>query len=542
MKKKLLLIYTLFITTKIIGQNDMTNKIENELPQTVRYVDKDKDGNITREEAKVIFDQYRDNLDKHLENEVVEEVESTVIELISYLEKINCNDIKKSIASKRFIEVYYKNKFLIQNDANALNGIKTGLKDTLNSNAESTPIEEPSFFENYFSVGAQLISLYQKPYNFPKYKNDLSSDNPGQWEDATMVIIDVPIEFKPWKNATFNLTPEFTTGSAVGDAVGMGGYVNGIMGMSMPTPYIFRAQYAQSFEIKDTTRKIKGVQFIAGQVYTQDLFEYNSYSGDSYNDFLNYNHWMNSAWDAASNVFGYTYGAGIKIDTKSSQFNFAALTVNKEPAGSELDLNIRKAHSFNFQYVKRYNIGNMSGAFRALSFYNSVNSGKFTDHVIDSIGSPAYIPDSLKTYRAKYGIALDADLAITENFGLFTRYSWNDGQTESMHFTQADQSIALGLSLNLSKIKRPNDVIGIAGSMNTLSKAHKEYLTNGGTGFMINDGPINYKPEIAFEAYYKFQLIKYAAISANYQYIHNAGYNINKGNGHFAALRLAFIF
>jgi hypothetical protein len=83
----------------------------NSLPPTVKYVDVNNDDTITISEAKAVFDIYRNNLNRKLENELVTDVESTVIELISYLEGMECNDIKKSIASKRFIEIYYNNKF-----------------------------------------------------------------------------------------------------------------------------------------------------------------------------------------------------------------------------------------------------------------------------------------------------------------------------------------------------------------------------------------------------------------------------------------------
>src|SRR3954471_25073550 len=85
---------------------------ELELPEHIKFADLNKDNFLSLNEAKAIFDQYRDNQQKHLKNDLVDEVESAVIEFISYLEGIDCRDIKKSVASKRFIEVYYNNKFL----------------------------------------------------------------------------------------------------------------------------------------------------------------------------------------------------------------------------------------------------------------------------------------------------------------------------------------------------------------------------------------------------------------------------------------------
>lgn len=116
-KSKALVIIFSFVSCLLTQAQDSTSLSikKSVLPSTVKYVDIDGDGSISLYEAKIIFDKYRSNQDKHLNNDLVDEVESTVIELISHMESIDCNDIKYSLASKRFIEVYYKNKFTPDN-------------------------------------------------------------------------------------------------------------------------------------------------------------------------------------------------------------------------------------------------------------------------------------------------------------------------------------------------------------------------------------------------------------------------------------------
>lgn len=117
---KRIITITLIILTHHIF-NAQTQHFYNEnlpimkLPNSVKFVDVNKDGILSYKEVKTIFDNYRTNQTKNLNNDVVEEVESTVIDLISYMEAIDCSDIKHSNSAKRFIEIYHNNKFSNEN-------------------------------------------------------------------------------------------------------------------------------------------------------------------------------------------------------------------------------------------------------------------------------------------------------------------------------------------------------------------------------------------------------------------------------------------
>jgi len=66
-------------------------------------------------------------------------------------------------------------------------------------------------------------------------------------------------------------------------------------------------------------------------------------------------------------------------------------------------------------------------------------------------------------------------MALTDNIGLFARYSWNDDLSESYGYTEANQSINAGLLLNMSFIYRQNDRLGICGSYGTISTNHQKF-------------------------------------------------------------------
>ena len=89
---------------------------------------------------------------------------------------------------------------------------------------------------------------------------------------------------------------------------------------------------------------------------------------------------------------------------------------------------------------------------------------------------------------------------------MFGRWSWNDGKTEIMAFTDIDASLAMGTSIKGSKWGRPDDVIGIGGAINALSRDHRDFIAAGGLGILIGDGQLNYRKERILETYYAYAL------------------------------------
>jgi carbohydrate-selective porin OprB len=119
----------------------------------------------------------------------------------------------------------------------------------------------------------------------------------------------------------------------------------------------------------------------------------------------------------------------------------------------------------------------------------------------------------------------------------------SDGQTETLAFTEADNSISTGLSFNGALWKRPTDTFGISYLQNGLSDARKSYLAAGGISFFIGDtaGPgqtLNYAPERIFETYYSWGVYKNVWLSANFQHVNNPAYNADRGPANFFGVRL----
>jgi high affinity Mn2+ porin len=101
-----------------------------------------------------------------------------------------------------------------------------------------------------------------------------------------------------------------------------------------------------------------------------------------------------------------------------------------------------------------------------------------------------------------------------------------------MAFTDIDSSLALGTSIKGTKWGRPDDVIGIGGAFNGLSRDHRDFIAAGGLGPLIGDGALNYRRERVLESYYALALNKAFTFTADYQLITNPAYNADRGPVH----------
>jgi high affinity Mn2+ porin len=152
------------------------------------------------------------------------------------------------------------------------------------------------------------------------------------------------------------------------------------------------------------------------------------------------------------------------------------------------------------------------------------------------------VPDLAPTRRngtLKYGFGVNMEQSITSAIGLFGRYGWNDGKTESWAFTEIDRSLSGGVSIDGKLWKRKRDRAGVAGARNTISGDHRVFLAEGGMGFIIGDGRLDrYQPENIVEAYYAWQATKQWTITADFQHVGNPAYNADRGPVSVGTIRL----
>jgi high affinity Mn2+ porin len=175
----------------------------------------------------------------------------------------------------------------------------------------------------------------------------------------------------------------------------------------------------------------------------------------------------------------------------------------------------------------RYSLFGQPGKLRTLGFVNSAFAGSYRE----TLDNPAFGVDISQTRRGriKYGYALNLEQAITDDVGLFGRWSWNDGRNEIMAFTDIDRSLSGGVSVKGTTWGRPDDVVAIAGAVNALSQDHRDFIAAGGLGPLIGDGRLNYRRERVLETYYAYALNKALTFTADYQLIVNPAYNADRG-------------
>jgi high affinity Mn2+ porin len=265
----------------------------------------------------------------------------------------------------------------------------------------------------------------------------------------------------------------------------------------------------------------------AGKFSIVDLFDQNSYARDSRKDFMNWSIWSSGAFDYAADKLGLTYGAAAEFNQKQWALRAGYFLIDGTSNSNNFDMRVLQRGGYVAELETRYSLFSQPGKLRTIAWLNSAFSGSYRE----TLNNPALNLDIAQTRagRIKYGYVFNLEQALTDDIGLFGRWSWNDGKTEIMAFTDIDASLATGLSIKGARWGRPDDVIGIGGAINALSKDHRDFIAAGGLGVLIGDGALNYRRERILETYYAYALNKQITLTADYQLITNPAYNADRG-------------
>jgi high affinity Mn2+ porin len=282
-----------------------------------------------------------------------------------------------------------------------------------------------------------------------------------------------------WKEAALYINPEISGGSGVSSARGIADFTNGEafrVGNPEPKIYAARAFLQQTFNLGGgeeyigegandvyKTRTKKYIDVILGKFSIADYFDQNRYSHDPRSQFFNWGLMSNGAWDYPANVRGYTWGAVIEYGTLYWKIRAASTLVPKEANGNDMDTNYGKANSNAFEFEKPFVLHKRKGKVRLLAYYTTARMGNYDQSIQEKPTNPD-ITSTRQYGRTKYGFGINLEQELDEGIGFFARASWNDGRNETWAFTEIDRSISAGLSLNGSRWKRSNDVLGVGRS------------------------------------------------------------------------------
>lgn len=392
-----------------------------------------------------------------------------------------------------------------------------------------------------------------------QYKPAFHADYTGQnsllptAETQTSITTTFFGNLNPWKGAQFICDPELSGGAGLSQTLGVAGFPNGEtfrVGGTQNKLYIARAFYQQTFEWgkeKDTIaadelhlaslRSKRYFMFGLGKFNMGDYFDNNNFSHDPREQFMNWALMDNAAWDYPANTRGYVLGIYTEYGQPGWTLRFATTASVTHENSSTWDPNVTRANTQTAEYERRYTIGGQKGTLRVLGF---LNNGKFGDYLeAIAVNPKAPVVDSTQQYgRHKYGFGINTDQYLSKDFGVFAKASWNDGHTETWFFTEIDRSLTFGGTLNGDAWKRKDDEMALGFIVNGLSAPHREYLADGGYGFIIGDGRLNYAPEMIMEFYYKLNAYQQKFfISPDYQFILHPAYNQDRGPVNVFSLR-----
>jgi hypothetical protein len=157
------------------------------------------------------------------------------------------------------------------------------------------------------------------------------------------------------------------------------------------------------------------------------------------------------------------------------------------------------------------------GATRILSYVNKAHMGIYKDAINNYLEGVTPTPDI--NYNAhfgtiKYGFGWNNWQELTEHLRIYSRFGWNEGAHESFCYTADDESFSFGGDYYLSRWHQPNDKIGVAFVSNAIKKYHQIYLADGGLGFLLGEGRLNYGREDMLE------LLRYLRILGGLAIVH----------------------
>jgi high affinity Mn2+ porin len=278
-----------------------------------------------------------------------------------------------------------------------------------------------------------------------------------------------------------------------------------------------------------------------GRLSVGDQFDANSYAHSSRMQFLNWILVDNGAFDYAADSVGVIEGGAAELNQKTWALRYGIFDVPRVSNGFAKDGHFLKAWQQVLELEERYTILDRPGKIRFLGWLESAHMGSYRE----TLANPSFMEDITLTrrYRYQYGFGLSAEQEITKDLGAFLRASWRDGEEEVWQFTDIDWSISGGFQVQGTSWKRSEDVVGIAGILDGLSSAHRDYLAAGGLGPLIGDGKLpHYEPEGILEIYYNAQVIKNVYLGIDYQFVANPGYNSDRGPVNIFSSRFHFQF
>jgi len=446
---------------------------------------------------------------------------------------------------------------VVSSTASAAPAVQSGGASAATVAGDKPPAVSPKYFPLETTCHAQSTMISEKHTTFASPYAGANS-LPSEEGRKTSVTATIFAGVQLWHGTEVYVDPELAGGEGFAGVAGIAGFPNGEIprvGASEPEPYFARLFLRQTINFGPCTQVLEDgpnqvattvsperLQLTVGKVAATDFFDGNTYSHDPRSQFMNWSLMDNGAWDYPADTRGYTRGAIAEWYDHSWAVRLGFLEEPTNANGPDLESHPSHALSYDFELEKHYHVHRRDGALRVLVYENRANMGNYQQAISQSAtgGTPDIV--ATRTSSNKFGFGLSAEQAINDSLGVFCRLGWNDGHTESWAFTEIDRTVSLGLLAKGTWWHRPDDQLGLAGVANGLSRDHREYLSDGGYGFIIGDGRLNYGYEKIVECYYLIGVTSNIMVTPEVQYIANPAYNKDRGPVKLWGLRVHLEF
>ena len=357
--------------------------------------------------------------------------------------------------------------------------------------------------------------------------------------------------------------PEVISGVAFSGLTGLGGFSNGEGSKAVGAQakfYSARAFMRHTInqegdkvvlenEANQITQTVSSNRVVvtAGQFSTLDIFDDSRYAKDPRVQFMNWGNMTYLAYDYAADARGYSTGLAGEWYLDHWVLRASRMLAPKNPNGRDLNWQILNTYGDQFEIERQHHIGKLPGKVSVLAYRNKMILARFSDatnYVVANNAQGTQAINNVRTnYQYKTGVGIHGEQALTHDLGIYARVFTSDGRTETMSFTEADNSISVGMGMNGTSWARPHDSIGISMMQNGLSSYRRSYLQAGGVSYFIGDyaGPsqtISYRPERVGEVYYNAIVVKNVLAGLNYQHINNPAYNASRGPVNIISFRI----
>ncbi len=351
------------------------------------------------------------------------------------------------------------------------------------------------------------------------------------------------------------LDPEVAQGKPVSGLVGLAGFPNGELAKTSsrsPTPYLARAFLRQTIALGGTdvavesdANQLRGtlpsrrLVVTAGRLSLLDVFDANTWAHDPRTQFMNWALMTHAAWDYAADARGYSDGLALELVDDAWALRAARFALPREPNGLALDGRLGTHHGDQLELTHTHELAGLAGAVRVLAFRDRARLVAWSDALADApAGAAPSLAATPAHERAKSGLGVDVEQALSADLGAFARVLRADGRTETEAFAEADASLSAGVSLQGTRWGRAHDTLGVAVAADAISAAHRAYLERGGMSAFLGDGALRYGTERVVEASYGTTPAAGLSLTADVQRIANPGYNKDRGPATAVALRL----